>query len=136
VDHSSWFGLPKSSRDWYYWLYPSECSIRRCQGIHALTTPLQFEDEPIKLLRQLTHLAIIEANLEEELDCRPVERALENARETWRRELISLLKDSPSTDRKILRWKLVQNCRHPRGTGRVYNVVETEELEVSPKTSL
>ena len=117
-------------------MYPSEYSIRRHQGIHALTTLLQSEDEPIKLLRQLTHLAVIEADLEEELDCRPVERVLENARGTWRRELIGLLKDSPSTDRKILRWKFVQSHRHPHGTGRVYNVVETEELEVSPKTSL
>lgn len=70
------------------------------------------------------------------MDYSPLEGAWEEARETWKRELISLLKDSPSADRKVLRWKIVQSYPHPRRAGRAYDVVETEELEVSPKTSL
>jgi hypothetical protein len=84
----------------------------------------------------LKHLAVIDADLEEERDYKFLEVDWEKARETWKRELINLLKDSPSTDRKVLRWKIVQSYPHPQGANRVYNVVETEELEVAPSTSL
>ena len=41
-------------------------------------------------------------DLGEERDCKPPEGVWEKARETWKRELVSLPKDIPSADRKIL----------------------------------
>lgn len=86
----------------------------------------------------MKHLALIEADLDEATDYKPLqpEGAREKARKDWKRELIGLLKDSPSTDRKILRWKVVQSYPHPLRAGRAYDVMETEELEVSQGTSL
>jgi len=86
----------------------------------------------------LKHLAFIEADLDEATDCKPLqaEEVQEKARKVWKRELIDLLKDSPSTDRKVLRWKIVQSYPHCLRAGRAHDVIETEELEVSPETSL
>lgn len=106
------------------------------ERICVFTTPLQSKSEPIKQLRQLKHLSVVEVDLEEERDLKPPRGVWEKAREIWKGELISLLKDSPSTDRKFLRWKVVRSYRNPHGAGRGYDVVETEELEVLPETSL
>lgn len=100
----------------------------------VLTTPLQSESEPIKRLRQLKYLAIVGVDLSERKDNEPPETVQE--REIWRRELISILKDSPSKDRKILRWRVVQSYRHPGTIRLLYDVVEDEELEVLPEASL
>ena len=107
--------------------------------INVLTTLLQSNSEHIKCLRQLKHLVTVEVDLTEEKDYKPPEGVLEKTREAWKRELTSLLKDIPSTDRKILRWKLVQSYHRPRrdgGSKRVYDVMETEELEVFSDISL
>jgi len=101
-----------------------------------LTTSLQSKIELIKDLRQLKHLAIVEVDLEEERDRELPQGVWEKARETWKRELLSLLEDNPLTDPKILRWKIVQSYRHPRRYNRVYDVMEAEELEAFPGTSL
>lgn len=84
----------------------------------------------------MKHLSVVEVDLEEERDRKPLGGFWEKGREIWKGELIGLLKDSPSTDRKFLRWKVVQSYRNPHGVGRGYDVVETEELEVLPETSL
>ena len=102
----------------------------------VLTTSSQSKTEPIKALRQLKHLVIVEVNLEETKDYNPPEGVRKKAREIWKRELIDLLKDNPSTDRKILRWKIVLSYPHPQGGRRAYDVEETEELEVSPRNFL
>lgn len=136
--HSGWFRLPEPSRDRHYWQYSSEYFTRGRQGIHTFTVPLQSDNEYIKKLRQLTHLDLIEADLDEAMDYKPLqhEGAREKARKDWKREFVDLLKDSPSTDRKVLRWKVVQSYPHPVRAGRAYDIMETEELEVSPETSL
>lgn len=101
---------------------------------NMLTITLQPLSENIKHLRQLKHLAIIDLNLYEETELPKVDR--EQTRKTWKREFIGLLKDSPSPDRRILRWKVVQG-RLCHLNGRFeYDVVEAEELEVFPETSL
>jgi len=97
-------------------------------------TLLQFTIEPIKHLRQLEYLAIVDANLCEMKNLAGAVQ--EKAREIWKRELIGLLKDSPSTDRKVLRWKVVQICLCPNDVRLVYDIVESEESEVFPETSL
>ena len=52
----------------------------------------------------------------------------------WKRHLIEVLKDSPSKERKFLRWKV---CGSQRGISRsVQVVIEEGELEVLPETSL
>jgi len=85
----------------------------------------------------LKHLAVVEVNLEEGIDHEPPQGGWEGARRIWKRDLVSLLKDSPSTDRKFLRWKVVKSYRRTNGPGRgrAYDVVESEELEVLPETS-
>ena len=54
--------------------------------------------------------------------------------ETWKRHLIEVLKDSPSKERKFLRWKVteVPNFTYPHHDV----VVEVGELEVLPETFL
>jgi hypothetical protein len=103
-----------------------------------LTTPSQSDSKPIECLRQLKYLTVVDVDLEEEKDYEPPDAAgWENARKIWKRKLIDLLRDSPSTERKFLRWKISQS--YPRadgGRGRAYDVVESEELEVLLETSL
>ena len=56
---------------------------------------------------------------------------------TWKRRVIEVLKDSPSKDRKFLRWRVYENQRHPHSISRGTQVVlEEGELEVLPETSL
>ena len=82
----------------------------------------------MEYLRQLKYLAIVGASLfnaslyESEVD-------RERARKTWKMGLVGILKDSPSTDRKVLRWKIVQPWAP-------YKVLENEESEVLPEMSL
>ena len=100
-----------------------------------LTTPSQTDSKAIKALRRLEHLAVVDVELEEAVDREPVDD-IEKGRKTWRRELISLLKDSPSTERKFLRWKIAQSYLRTDGRGRAYEIVVNEELEVLPETPL
>jgi hypothetical protein len=55
----------------------------------------------------------------------------------WKRQLVEVLKDSPSKERKFLRWKVYgydsQRCY---GVFVYIQVVEEGELEVLPGTSL
>jgi len=101
--------------------------------MYVFTIQSQSKSEHVKHLRQLKHLAVVDVDLAEG-NSSP-EAVREEAREIWKRELTSLLKDSPSTDRKFLRWKVVQSRPRIIGIGRVYDIVENEELEVLPETS-
>jgi len=96
----------------------------------VLSTTSQTNSEAIKELRRLTHLSVVDVELEEAVDHEP---ASHNgaAREVWKRELISLLKDSPSTERKFLRWKIAKSYPRTSARGRAYRIVVNEELEVS-----
>ena len=98
-----------------------------------LTTTSQTDSEAIKELRRLKHLAVVDVELDEALDYEPPNAV---ARETWKQELISLLKNSPSAERKFLRWKVAQSYMRTDGRGRVYEVVVNEKLEVLPETPL
>ena len=102
----------------------------------VLTAPLQSKIQPIEHLRQLEHLSIIDIDLSERKDDELLGAVREKARETWKKRFIGLLKDSPSTDRKFLRWKVVQSYQRPNSFYHAYDVVETEELEVFPETTL
>lgn len=105
--------------------------------MHALTIPPQSDSEPVEELRQLKYLAVVDIHLEEGWHREPSDPAdREQARKGWKRKLISLLKDSPSTERKYLRWRVAKCRPHSGGNGRAYDIIENEELEVLPETSL
>ena len=55
----------------------------------------------------------------------------------WKRHVIEVLKDSPSEERKFLRWKVYESRRLPYSVSRGTQVVlEQGELEVLPGVSL
>ena len=80
----------------------------------------------------------MDVELEEDKDRGFVDAAgREKGRKRWKRELIDLLKHSPSTERKFLRWKIAQSyLRTGVDFGWAHDVVVNEELEVLPETSL
>ena len=92
-----------------------------------------------KQLRQAEHLAIIEVDLIEH-KCWPFYDpldVLEEKRNAWKRGFIDILKDSPSKDRKFLRWGVAHTRSYPGpNLPQSYDIVEKGELEVSPDTSL
>jgi len=54
----------------------------------------------------------------------------------WKAFLVEVLKDSPSKERKFLRWKVYKGKRHRGFPREVQMVVDEGELEVFPETSL
>jgi len=56
--------------------------------------------------------------------------------EVWKAGLIDVLKSSPSKHRKFLRWNLVRTYMRLVDNRIIHEVVETEELEVLPESSL
>ena len=82
----------------------------------------------IKYLRQLKYLTIVDAILSERGDA--PEAVQEQEREIWKMGFVSVLKDNPSTDHKVLRWKIIQFYWHLHNL--LYDVVENQELEVLP----
>jgi len=102
----------------------------------VFTIPLQSTTQPVEHLQQLKYLAVVNVDLSERKDGELAGAVLREAREIWKKKLVDLLKDSPSVDRKFLRWKVVQTYRRPDSFYQAYDVVETEELEVLPETSL
>jgi hypothetical protein len=83
----------------------------------------------LEYLRQAENLVVIEIDFiygdYEEPGDAPDER-----QEAWKRDFVDVLKNSPSQDRKFLRW------RTTRGEWQRYDVVASGELEVFPGTSL
>jgi len=100
----------------------------------VLTTQSQTNSEAIKELQRLKHLAVVDIELEEAMDHESTSHNAA-AREVWKRELISLLKDSPSTERKFLRWKIAKSYPRTSARGRAYTVVVNEELEASQEAA-
>ena len=84
------------------------------------------------MLRQLNHLTVIDINIERGSGPSCLYWEIQTA---WKRDLANLLMDNPSTDRKFVRWKVVVRRRNYFDIGWDCDVAETEELEVSPKTS-
>jgi len=54
--------------------------------------------------------------------------------EAWKRYLVEVLRDSPSKERKFLRWRVREHWNH----GFIWYTIDVEEgeLEVLPETSL
>ena len=52
----------------------------------------------------------------------------------WKAGLIDVLKKSPSKDRKILKLNVIRMHPQPDGYRHVREVLESEELEVSPES--
>ena len=101
--------------------------------MHAFIPPSQINSEDVRALRHLRYLTVVDAELEKAVD-RERSPNSDKERNMCRRELISLLKDSPSTERKFLRWKIAQSYQRTDGPGWVYHVVTNKELEVLPET--
>ena len=57
-------------------------------------------------------------------------------REACKAGFVDVLKNSPSKDRKFLRWKLTQFYKRPVDDRYIHEVIEVEELEVLPESSL
>lgn len=91
----------------------------------VLNIPSQPDREEFKTLRRLKHLAVINVDLAYE--CGPHGDWVRPMRANLKKEFISILKDSPSTDRKFLRWKVV---RSTDPFHRTHEVVEDQEVEV------
>ena len=91
-------------------------------------------------LPSLRHLAAVEIVLRSLYFSRPVDdttfdagkEKLKKGLTIWKAHLIQILKDSPSEERKFLRWKLVESLWF---LGKDI-VVMAGELEVLPETSL
>lgn len=95
-------------------------------------------------LRSLKHLAIVEIVLRSMIDSIYLSWRIDSMARSrdaeelkrmllvWQAHLTQVLKDSPSGERKFLRWKLMQ-CVQYLGTEFV---VAAGELEVLPETSL
>jgi len=59
---------------------------------------------------------------------------LEEKMNAWKRGLTDVLRDSPSKDRKFLRWRIVY--RRAFAVPQSYGILKSGELEVFPRTSL
>ena len=100
--------------------------------MHALILLSQSNGERFQSLRELNHLTVVDMNLEHYIQA-PANWATK--REIWKKELIRILKDCPSTDRKVLRWKVVKRRPHSPDDDQNYDVLENEEVEVTRGTS-
>lgn len=78
-------------------------------------------------LRQAKHLSVVEAHFYER---KWYHSDSEEDRRVWKMNCIDVLKNSPSKNRKFLRWKVAQEYTYPIDD---YAVIEAEELEVSPE---
>ena len=99
--------------------------------MRGLIPPPQSYRRYLETLKQLKHLTIVDVDLEQGTE--PYDSEWQETRASWKRDLVGLLKDSPSTDRKVLRWKVVRRRLLAHGAGNAYDVVENEEIEVSQK---
>jgi len=97
-------------------------------GVCVFTTPSQSKGELVSDLQRLKHLTVIEVGLKEEVRYGYPEADLKEARESWKKVLIRILKDSSSTDRKVLRWKIDRSYRCVYHAGLAYDLVESGEL--------
>jgi len=114
-------------------------------GAHTLIDFTQADTKPVERLRALRHLAVVELDFitspfhpdetgtaKSDLYRTQVEMDLK----AWKACVVEILKDSPSKERKFLRWKVYKSQR-PHGIPRgIHVVVEEGELEVFPETSL
>lgn len=113
-------------------------------------TFVQTGPQPFDCLRSLKRLAVVgielltlQLDLEEITGAAGYESSRAQAVKdwtAWKRNLINVLRDSPSTERKLLRWKVVES-EMPNVSGNSARQITPEgteggELEVSPGTLL
>lgn len=89
----------------------------------------------VKPLRQAKNLSIVEVHLADPKDSYTESPGVLAGLEAWKAGLVDVLKNSPSKDRKFLRWNVAQVCQAPSDNCYVREVVEAEELEVLTKPS-
>ncbi|KAF9645681.1 hypothetical protein BDM02DRAFT_3189524 [Thelephora ganbajun] len=93
-------------------------------------------DEVVKHLREAKHLSVVEIHLAEYVEGRLDQSSnVLGRRKAWKACLIDVLKNSPSRDRKFLRWKVAKIYSQPDEKRLVREIVETEELEVLSDSS-
>ena len=98
------------------------------------TTFSQTDTQVAELLRSLKNLAVVGLDFGitpfcvDGLDTANGER-IKTDLKAWKRHLVRVLKDSPSKEPKLLRWKVYENQRSSA-------VPEERELEVLPETFL
>lgn len=110
-------------------------------GARTLIDVTQVDTKPAEHLRALRHLAVVELDLitspfyPYELDTEEID--VYNSRKVvdlkvWKACLVEILKDSPSKERKCLRWEVYKSHRHHG----IQAAVEEGESEVFPEMSL
>ena len=121
--------------------------MSRTPGTHAHLTLTQADTGAAEDLRSLKRLAVVDLDFLavmlhlDEIDTTTGElhkAYTERDLKAWKRRLIKVLKDSPSKERKFLRWKVYyEGRRHGAFSPRDIQVVGEEgELEVLPERSL
>ena len=88
-------------------------------------------------MRSLKQLAVVEIVLVALYFFQPDDAGKERLKKglvIWRGHLVQILKDSPSEERKFLRWKLVETPLW--SLDDLEDIVIAGELEVFPETSL
>ena len=110
-------------------------------GNHLHHTPQQptLEDDTakhlVRYLQQAKDLAVVEIHLSGP-GLRSRQPPDELARlEAWKPRFIDVLKNSPSKNRKFLRWNLVRLTMQPGDPRYMWEVLEAGELEVLPGPS-
>ena len=115
--------------------------MSRTPGTHELIVSAQADPKPVEHLRALNHLAVVGLDFTIHPDEAGTARSeFYKARakkdlEVWKTYLVEVLKNSPSKERKFLRWRVYKGHRR-RGTPREVQVVVEGELEVFPETSM
>lgn len=84
-------------------------------------------------LRKFEHLAIIEIDFIQIYYSSPTDWR-EGTWVAWKRGFIEVLKESPSRDRKMLRWKLIYGWNRP--SIERDELVANGEMEIFPDTPL
>jgi len=82
------------------------------------------------------HLSVVEIHLIEGKGGFLEDLDFLEKRKAFKSDLIDVLKNSPSKDRKLLRWHLTQVHLEPATYCYTREVVEDEEFEVLPESSL
>ena len=89
-------------------------------------------------LRKFKHLAIIEMDFHRRCDSPAYDRdgEMEDSLDAWRRGCIEVLKNSPSEDRKLIRWRVIGRTSRDYPRCDIHVLVGRGEMEVFPYTSL
>ena len=119
--------------------------MSRTSGTHELTVSAQANLKPVQYLRALKHLAVVNLDFTispfypdeaSTVGSKLYKVQAERDLEIWKTHLVEVLKDSPSKERKFLRWRISKGQRHHDFPGGVQVVMGEGKLEVIPETPL